>query len=423
MKNPFSRSALVLLLTCATGLFALSVLLPAYSDAPAGGSTNSARAGTYSNSAIGHAGVYDMLRRLGYPVSRGLDRPLSMVGASGTLVVIEPDVWRLDGEDGLRLLAAPSLLLVLPKWRGVEDKQHAGWLASVKAVPLNNARETLALVVGRGDVLRAPWPAVWTDNALGVAPTGSGVVQLMRSPLMKPVVGTADGMLVGELAASEAGGKIVWVLADPDVLSNHGIGKGDNVAFTLALLRVLRGAYRESSGAPVVFDETVHGFRAAQKNLMSLLFRFPFVVVTALLCASAALLILAGTGRFGAPKPPRPVLDFGKARLIANGAHLLDYAGHHDEVLRRYVRMSIRSAAHSLHAPEGLSSAALAAWLDRVGEARGVHASCSDIMRQMDNLKPGDARSMPRLLACAGAIHRWKGEIVYGVSPVSRRRG
>ena len=56
-RGPFTRSALILLLTCGLALFALSVLLPAYDDGtPDRGDT--ARAGTYSVSAIGHAGLY-----------------------------------------------------------------------------------------------------------------------------------------------------------------------------------------------------------------------------------------------------------------------------------------------------------------------------------------------------------------------------
>ena len=125
-RGPFTRSALILLLTCGLALFALSVLLPAYDDGtPGRGDT--ARAGTYSVSAIGHAGVYDMLRRLDFPVSRGRGHTLDMVGG-GTLMVIEPDPWRLDDELGPRLLMeVPSLVLVLPKWRGVPDKRHSGW--------------------------------------------------------------------------------------------------------------------------------------------------------------------------------------------------------------------------------------------------------------------------------------------------------
>lgn len=240
-RGPFTRSALILLLTCGLALFALSVLLPAYDDGtPDRGDT--ARAGTYSVSAIGHAGVYDMLRRLDFPVSRGRGHTLDMVGG-GTLMVIEPDPWRLDDELGPRLLMeVPSLVLVLPKWRGVPDKRHSGWVGEVRPESLDAARRVLSHVTGEGDVARVARPAAWTDNELGVVPALPEVVQVARSPALRPVVGTADGMLVGELIMDEGDDNTVWVLADPDVISNHGLGKGENTAFVLALLRRARGA-------------------------------------------------------------------------------------------------------------------------------------------------------------------------------------
>ena len=420
-RGPFTRSALILLLTCGLALFALSVLLPAYDDGtPDRGDT--ARAGTYSVSAIGHAGVYDMLRRLDFPVSRGRGHTLDMVGG-GTLMVIEPDPWRLDDELGPRLLMeVPSLVLVLPKWRGVPDKRHSGWVGEVRPESLDAARRVLSHVTGEGDVARVARPAAWTDNELGVVPALPEVVQVARSPALRPVVGTADGMLVGELIMDEGDDNTVWVLADPDVISNHGLGKGENTAFVLALLRRARGAEREAARAPLVFDESVHGFRAAERSGISWLFRFPYGIVTGLTGLSALLAFLAGAGRFGAPLAPGRAPDFGKARLIANGARLLDYAGHHDEVLRRYARRTVRAAARALQAPPGLEAEALTAWLDRVGAARGARDSCSDLMRRVANLKPGDPRSLPRLFACACAVHRWKGEITHGISSAPGRR-
>ena len=70
----------------------------------------------------------------------------------------------------------------------------------------------------------------------------------------------------------------------------------------------------------------------------------------------------------------------------------------------------------------GLEAEALTAWLDRVGAARGARDSCSDLMRRVANLKPGDPRSLPRLFACACAVHRWKGEITHGISSAPGRR-
>lgn len=418
MKNaPFSRSALLLLFACATSLFALSVLLRAYDATPASSGDKTAP-NSYSVSAIGHAGFYDLLRRMDVPVSRSLGNALAMTGRHGTLIAVEPERWRMTSDDSLKLGKAPRLLLVLPKWRGVRDDRRPAWISAAKLVSPELARQTLALVSGRSDVMRKAWPETWPTNSLGTSPSGSGEVQLVRSGELRPVVGDADGMLVGELTGKD--GRIVWVLSDPDVLSNHGLVKGGNAVFMLALVDELRKRNNEERGAPVVFDETVHGFREAQGTPLTLLFRFPFVIVTALLCATGGLLTLAGSTRFGAPALPRPHLDFGKEQLIGNSARLLDYAGHHDAVLKRYIRMTIRAAARGLHAPSDLNEPALAAWLDRIGKARGVKDSCAAILHSASNLNTGDSRD--RLFALAGAIHRWKGDILHGTARHRRSR-
>ncbi len=418
MRASFSRPALVLLLASAVALFALSVLLHAADDDPVS-SGRKYRANTFSISAVGHAGLYDVLRRLDRPVSRSVGNTLAMVGSNGTLIVAEPELARISSDDGLKLLGAPRLLLVLPKWYGVQDAGRPAWVSSVDPVPLTTARQTLALVAGRSDVLRTAWPKDWKTNQLDLIPSdaGSGIVQLIRSREMRPIVGTDEGMLIGEMIEE---GRKIWVLADPDILSNYGISSGDNAAFSVAMIDVLRLWRNTDDGAPVVFDETVHGYQEAQGSPIKLLFRFPFSIVTILTIITAVLLVLAGANRFGAARTPAPALDFGKKSLIDNSARLLDYGGHHAVVLKRYVRMTVRSVAHTLHAPPNLDEAALAAWLDRIGKARGIDASCAAILHTVAGLDTTDSKNLTRLFESARDIHRWKGEILNGSA--TRRR-
>lgn len=415
-NSSFSPAALGVLLASAAALFALSVLLSAFGDgdAPTG---ERAGPGSYSASALGQAGAYDLLKRLGRPVSRGLGRNLGRVGEHGTLILAEPDLSALRDEEGLTLLEAPRLLLVLPKWRGYPDPDRPAWIKRAELQPQVTARQTLALVDGPGQVAHAAWPATWPVNELGFTPAGSGWVQLMRSQALRPVVGTDDGMLVGEMRRDD---QVIWVLADPDLMANHGLGQGDNAAFFVALVEALRMTDNDDPTAPLVFDETGHGFGVADRNPLQLLFRFPFVVVTVLAGLSAVLLLLAGAGRFGAPRPTPPALDFGKAGLIDNGARLLDYAGHQADILKRYVRLEVRSVGRELHAPAGLAGFALAEWLDRIGRARGVDASCQTLMLAMANLEGDDPRNLSRLSALARDIHHWKGKILNG-APTRRR--
>lgn len=409
-RPPFSGQALVLLVACAMALFALSVLLHAYDDSPMATGSR-ARPGSYSTSAIGYAGLFETLRQLDYPVTRSVGHTLSLVGIHGTLILAEPDTHRLGREETYSLMAAPRILLILPKWRGNPDPARPAWISQAELLGPGVARQVLGLVTAHADVFHAEAPKEKPHNALGVEPEWPEVLQLVRSDRIRPIVGSHNGMLVGELLSEQG---TVWILSDPDIASNHGITRGNNAAFMAALLDTLRMRENSTTDAQIVFDETTHGFEAAQGTPVKLLFRFPFVAVSGLLCATAVLLVLAGGGRFGPARRAGRDTAFSKQGLIENGARLLDYAGHHASVLQRYVSMTIRTTAALLHAPPGLDEIGLMAWLDRIGEARNVTRSCESIAREAAGITPENAHKLSRLLECARDIHVWKGEMLDG---------
>jgi hypothetical protein len=413
----FSGSAFALLAASALILGTLSLWLSGSggdgpSDQPG---RRSSGPSSYSISALGYAGCYDTLHRLGRTVRRGLNQGMVSQGA---VIVAEPNLGYLHRPEFASLLKAPRLLLVLPKWLGRPDPERRGWIAQAEPRPLAEAQQTLALVDSDAQVFRQPGPQTWPINEIGPTPTVSPLAQLMRSEAMRPLVATDHGLLLGEI---EADGGVIWVLSDPDLLANHGLIKGDNGAFMLALIDKLRGWRAGDLSAPIVFEETVHGYQpSGGSSPWGLIFRFPLVVVTALAGATAILLALAGSRRFGAPRPGRPPLDYGQAGLIANSARLLDYAGHQAEVLQRYLSLTVRSAGRSLHAPPGLDDAALAAWLDKVGRSRGLRSSGAAILQTVNSQDDSRDGNLSRLLADARAIYRWKREILNGYE-TSRR--
>lgn len=409
MKNTaFSPQAIIMILICAVLLFSLSVLLPAFDERPL--STGSLFGpGSFSSSAIGHAGFYDVLRRLERPVERAVGDAPAAVGHDGTLIALEPEQELLDDNEYL-LLDAPRLLLVLPKWQGFEHKTQARWIGRARLVPVTEAQGLLDIVAEKSFVIRQHWPLDFTVNELPFTPTGTGRAQLIRSEKMRPLVGTADGFLLGEIMH---GGRRIWVLSDPDIMSNHGLGNGQNAAFMVALMDALRTTEGGSPQGPIVFEESLHGFRPPEWSPAKLLFRLPFAAVTTVVLASAVIMLLAGCGRFGAARPAKRPLDFGKAGLIANGARLLEHAGHQGVTLKSYIRMTVYSAALALHAPGRLKDRDLMEWLDRLGRARGVKISCAEIINEMSEI-PDNGAGNARLFKCARRIYIWKGEILNG---------
>jgi hypothetical protein len=413
----FSRRLLIGWIVGAVIVFAISLYFMGGGEL---GGPDNVGPSTFSRSAIGHAGIADVLGQLAVPVVKSRSNSLEKLSSGSVLVIAEP---RRNGqaEDAIRtLLKAPIVLLVLPKWTGQPSEQKPGWLSIVgERAPLD-AQWALSLIATRGEVVREKGAIQWSTNSLHIKPTIDSPVQLVRGDRLRPIVGATQGMLVGEIRDRD---RKVWVLADPDVISNHGLAQAGNAAAALAVIAALRG--RDGS---VVFDETVHGFVVRPVSPFLLLFRFPFVVVTMQGLIAAALLLWATLGRFGAPQTAPAPLSAGREGLLQNMAKLVEFTGHQDVVVKRYVQETVRDVAVSLHAPRELSYVGLIAWLQRVGLARGATIDCEAVLREAADSRPtgprfrgreawGAGRRNPsKLVRLARDIHQWKGEIVDGRS-------
>jgi hypothetical protein len=410
----FSRHLLTGWIVGAVVVFAISLYFMGGGELSG---TDSVGPSTFSRSAIGHAGIADVLQQLAIPVVKSQSSSLEKLSPGSVLVIAEP---RRNGqsEDAIRtLLKASTILLVLPKWTGQPSDQKPGWLRQVDERPTLDAQWALNLIAPRGEVVREKAAVQWTTNALNLAPDLDLPVQLMHGEGVWPIIAAKQGMLVGEITDRD---RKIWVLADPDVISNHGLAREGNAALALAMIKALRGG-----DGSVVFDETVHGFVVRPVSPILLLFRFPFVVATAQGLLAVALLLWATLGRFGAPQAAPPALSAGREGLLANMAKLVEFTGHQDVMVKRYVQETVRDAAGQLHAPRelmgaGVMGAGLLAWLARVGLARGVAIDCEAVLREAAEPGLPRRRNPSALVRLARDIHQWKGEIVDGRSRHSR---
>jgi hypothetical protein len=408
MSEPiFSRRLLIGWVGAAVATFAISLYFMGRQGEPG---TDAVGPSAYSRSAIGHAGFADMLQRLGMPVVKSRNNSADKLGKDGVLVLAEPRPTAVS-EPALRaLLEARAVLLVLPKWTGKASEKKPGWLATAEEKPPAQAQWALNLV-GGGEVVRERQPPIWGTNLLGRTPKLESPVQLMRAVPMRAIIAGPAGILLGELNKNRA----IWVLADPDVIANHGIGQGENAALALAIINRLRG-----HDGPVVFDETIHGYLAQSATPLALLVQFPFVVATLMVVAALGLLLWATMARFGAPQTAPPPLSAGRQGLLQNVAQLITFAGHQQVMVRRYVQETVRETARQLHAPRGLSGEPLARWLTRVGEARGVTVDCAAVIGEVEQLADRRRSDLGPLVRLAREIHRWRREIVDGRSKHSR---
>jgi hypothetical protein len=369
---------------------------------------------TYSRSAIGHAGIAEVLQRLGLPVVRSSHNSLDKLSAGSVLVIAEPRPGRESEQSIHALLRADTILLVLPKWTGQPSQQTAGWIRNAHERVSADAQWALGLVAPRAQVARERGDVRWTTNALGLAPNLASPTQLIRAaPALRAIIGGEQGMLLAEIRERD---RRIWILSDPDVIANHGLARDGNAALALALFKHLR-----SGDGSIVFDETVHGYSARPANPLLLMFRFPFVVATLQGLIALALLLWASLARFGSPQTAPPPLSAGRGGLLQNVAKLIERAGHQQEMVARYVQETVRDAGRQLHAPRGLGEGALVEWLGRVGNARGVSVDCGALIRRASELgqRRREGRALVRL---ARDAHRWKQEILDGRSRHPRHR-
>jgi hypothetical protein len=409
----FSPRLLIALVAAALGTLALSLYLMSRDDHGA----DTLGPSSYSVSALGYAGIADLLGRLGVPVVKSRRQWLSSSRPDGVVIVAEPRISLLEQPAAPISLLADKVLLVLPKWRGASAGERRGWVGRVAPNLIQEAERTLALVLGSAEVKRVDAVTSFTINEIGTPPPLAGLAQLVKSDEMRALVSTSEGILLGEVRKD---GRVIWVLSDPDVIANHAFASdGKGTVFAVRLIEALR----DGRGA-VIFDETSHGFLSQPAMAVRLLFQFPYNILALQIVIGVALLAWATMGRFGPPQmPPSPLLA-GKAGLVSNVAHLMAFAGHERLILARYVDTTLRDTARALRVPKDLALSEQIAWLQRLGTIRNVGRDPAEIKQRADRLfRSRRGSELSSFAQVARDIYRWKREILDGPSGNPRHHG
>ena len=300
---------------------------------------------SYSRSALGHAGLAGLLREVGYDVQVNRSR-LGHVAAEDVLLILEPNLERHAVADLQRLMEGKSRVLVaLPKRAPAADLPGPhGWIGGASLLPKSRAGKVARGVVLPADIKRPDVDSTWTEQ-LGIGPpTIDHDLQLIGGAQLTRLVARSDGILAGE--ATDGDAQIV-VLADPDLIANHGLHRGDNARLALGLIERLAPA----ADATIHLDETLHGF-AIVPSLPRLLMAPPFVAVTLLISASIALIIWRAAAGFGTPRPSAhtgAVFGSGHETLLRNAGRLLAAGNHAVYIAERYATASLEEAARRLH--------------------------------------------------------------------------
>jgi hypothetical protein len=405
-QQSFSSRLLIGFVAAAIGALVLSFYLMSRDDYGADRYGPS----SLSTSAIGYAGIADLLKRLGVPVV--ISRSNSVKKAdNGVLIIAEPGFSNQAEKAMPALLRARKVLFILPKWEGIRGEAQRGWIERVRPRWPFDIKRALTLVLPESEVEKASSTGSWTVNRIGVAPPLKGEVQVIKSGALTPLVAAGEQILLGEIRKN---GRQIWILSDPDLIANHGFGAdGKGAVFAVKMIEALRGG-----SGPVVFDEAIHHAAGAPgASAARLLFTFPYSIIALQVALGVGLLLWATMGRFGPPEAAPDTLAAGKAGLVDNVARLMEFAGHEKLMVRRYVEAMMGDAARQLHAPKGLHQDEVIKWLQRVGEARNVSLDGEAIAARADDLIGArGVGDMGPYVSVARDIYRWKQEILDGPS-------
>lgn len=399
---------------------------------------------SWSVSVLGYRGLAELLPTLGLGVAAHQGSGASGAGPATPLVLAEPAIevgaeaargtpddpaLGRSGQWLVRLRreaegASAPLVVVLPKWTGVPQPGHAEWISRLTEVPAERSQGVLAaLGIGmRGSpgVRRAPGDALtcWAAQGEGLDDLRGGGLDIRLAPAqlltldgsLEPVVACSGGLLAGRLPRRS--GPEILVIADPDLLNNQGLGRGDHARLVHALL----AGHLRAQG--IVFDESIHGYLASP-GLGHEAFQFPLVVATAQALVLLGFVLWGGLRRFGKPVPAAAPLAAGKAVLIDNTARLLTRGGHVAESLQRYFRQTVRAAGARWFLPADLPEPELIARLRQIAAARsaaeGRAAGKLPDLAALESRIDGFARRRPRdtegALVLARALHAWREEM------------
>ncbi len=397
----FERKTLIALF--AVGLLSFAGVIYLVVTSASSGQARTFGTSAFSDSAIGHHAFIELLRRLDVQVLVSRNNSAEKAWPDHLLLVAEPrpdNHWTALAAD---VTDHSRALVVLPKWRGRPDLDKRGWIADADFLSRSTVNAVFDKLLRDGWIMRSEqertaWHGGFTSDPLIRQP------QLIVGSDLVPLIWTDEGVLLGQAPYNED----LWILSDPDLLSNHGLGQGDNAVLAAEIIERLRGP-----DSTVVVDETIHGFLRVP-NRLKVLFEFPLVIATLLGLVSLGLLAWTLSERFGAPHPGGPALPSGKEGLIDNTARLLEAAGHDRDVLRRYRQILLRDTARRLHAPRRLDEAALSRWFAAIEEARGSQRRIATILTELTAALRSTQRDRRRLLHLARELHHWREDLIDG---------
>ena len=388
----FDPKTMILITAVGALAFIAMLVLGAYAPDLRSGRNGGAHA--LSNAATGYSGLVRLAAQTG--------RNPSIVRSetdlfNENLAVITPDHGSVDLSKILANRGPRATLIILPKWDSQADPEQSGWVRIHGLLQPDDPARTLypstpiriARARTRGEALIDLDPV--TPSAVHfLAPA---IIQTMSGKGLQPLIRTPSGGLV----LARVGSRNLYLLSEPDLLDNHGMGDERQAKAALALLD-----YLNSTGADgILFDVTANGLGRSRSPL-KLAFDPPFLAVSLTLLAAMILAAWQALARFGPVKRPERAIAFGKAALVNNSAALVRKAGREAHLGGRYVDVIRERAASLFHLPLTLDRPSLDARLEGLNPKRSF-ASAAE--------RATTANNRQELLSAAQSLNQWLEEV------------
>ena len=368
---------------------------------------------SFSYSALGHHAVVEFLKPGGV-VERRRSMAGGGIGPQRPLVLAEPD-WDPERLAALSREArernAP-LVLVLPKWRaGDPRKDKPEWLERVRIRSRPEAQRA-ALALEHPDLRgisiqreKAQQVRRCSSDSESFAVQANPLQLLAPARDMKALVSCGSGILIAQVGAI-GGSPLIFVVSDPDLLNNQGLGRAENALVIHQLFT------RELGATGAVFDETIHGLTRTP-GLLAEATSFPLVLAVLQGLVLLGVVLWAGMGRFGKPLPVSLGLAAGKEILIDNTAKLLANGGYAADGVVRYFRQVTRAVAAHYFLPPDLPDGERIAKLQRITDARGVRMRLVELEQTLLHL-PAGRHGEEQAVRYARRLHDWRAEMTNG---------
>ena len=405
----FSRKALAWLIGLGTLSFLLVIGLSIFMNDPRYMGTYGAD--SFSNSALGHKAFYKALKRSGFNVLQSQNRTSEKMTGNSLLLIMEPGVDPERVEELKTMFRTGNVLLVLPKRNGRPDGLNRRWVGFTSRVGTGRIEQILGSFSGEkfsddpnAGIVTGGKDKTWKLNGPFPVPDIDEPQTINWSRLI-PLVYNNEGILLGKVKGHDGN---FYILSDPDVLQNHGLGKGENAAFVFAIIS------RLGQGVDVIIiDETAHG-HVLSPSLLRSAFSPPFLYPVIIFLSAIGTLIWATSARFASARGEQPVFTRDKLPLVQNISNLLTFGGHFGIVTERYYLEALKDVAEKLYAPPGLHGMNLIKWVDGYNAGRNISVKYEDIRRRAFHSIIRQGADSARQVKLAKDVYNWKNEVLYG---------